>query len=97
MKCGTSRKILLDEKYFWISFHDDIALLFKAFLPYFFVFATLTFKNPFEEQNVAYLWESEEKVNQLLKIDGRPKLIDLLIKRQFSIMILSCNLTISCL
>ena len=40
---------------------------------------------------------TEEKVNQLLKIDGRSKLVDLQKKRQFSIMILSCSLTISCL
>ena len=84
-------------EYFWISFHDDIALLTKASLPHFFVF-TLTLKNPFKEQDVSYLWESEEKVNQLLKIDEISKLIDLLlIKRQFSAMILSSNLTNSCL
>ena len=67
------------------------------FLRYFLVFALLTFKNLFKEQDVSHLWESEEKVNQLLKIDGRSKLIDMLIKKQFLIMILSCNLTISCL
>ena len=83
----TSRSILLDEKYFWISSHDDIELLVKTSLPYFLVFTLLTFTNPFKEQDVLYLWESEEKVNQLLKIDGRSKLIDLLIKRQFLIMI----------
>ena len=94
---GTSRGILLDEKCFWISFHDDIALLIKASLPYFLVFTLLTFENSFKEQDVSYLYESEEKVNQLLKIDGTSKLIDSMIKRQFSIMILSCNLTISCL
>ena len=53
----------------------------------FLVFAILTFKNPFEEQDVSYHWEFEEKVSRLLKIDGRSKLIDLLIKKQFSIMI----------
>ena len=36
---------MLDEKYFWISFHDDTALLIKASLPYLFVFAISTFKN----------------------------------------------------
>ena len=94
---GISGSILLDEKYFWISFHDDIALLIKASLPYFLVFVLLTFKNPLKEQDVSYLWDSEKKLNQLSKIDGRLKLIDLLIKRQFSIMILSGTLTISCL
>ena len=88
---GTSGSTFLDEKYFWMSFHDDIALLTKASLPYFLVFTLLTFKNPFKEQDVSYLWASEETVNQLLKIDGRSKLIDLLIKRQLSIMTLSCN------
>ena len=94
---GTSRTTLLDKKYFWKSFHDDIALLTKASLPYILVFTLLAFKNLFKEQDVSYLWESEEKVNQLLKIDERSKLVDLLTKRQFSIRILSCNLTISCL
>ena len=72
-----------------------MTLLIKASLPYFLVSSLLTFKNPFKEQDVLYLRESEEKVNQLLKIDGRSKLIDLLIKMQFLIMILSHNLTIS--
>ena len=94
---GISGSIVLDEKYFWISFHDDIALLIKAFLPYFLVFTLLTFNNPLKKQDVSYLWDSEEKLNQLLKIDGRLKLIDLMMKRQFSIMILSGTLTISCL
>ena len=95
MKVGTSHSTLLNEKYFWILFHDDIALLIKASLTYFLAFAILTFKNPFEEQDFSqHLWESEEKVNQWLKIDRRSKLINLLRKRQFSIMILSCNLTI---
>ena len=51
LKVGTSRSILLDEIFFWFSFHDNIALLIKAFLPYFLVFALLTFKNPFEEDD----------------------------------------------
>ena len=85
---GTSHNILLDEKYFWIPFHDDnIALLIKASLqasvPYIVVFEILTFKNPSEEQDVSYLWDSEGNVNQLLKSDGRSKLIDLLIKTYF--------------
>ena len=95
LKVGTSRSILLDEKYFWISFHDDIALLIKASLPYLLIFTLRTFENPFKEQDVSYLWESEEKVNQLLRIHGRSKLIDLLKKSQFSTMVLSCKLTIS--
>ena len=74
-----------------------MALLIKASLPYFLVFAISTFKKPFEQQNISCLWESEKKVKQLLKIDGRSKLIGLLIKWQFLIMILSYNLTISCL
>ena len=85
---GASHSILLDEKYFWISLHDDLALLIKAFVPYILEFAILSFENPFKEQDVSNLWESEEKVNQSLKIDGRSKLIDILIKRQFSIIIL---------
>ena len=52
MKVGTSHSTLLNEKYFWILFHDDIALLIKASLPYFLAFAILTFKNPFEEQDI---------------------------------------------
>ena len=76
---GTSLSILLDENFFWISFHDDRALLIKASLPYLMVFTLLTFNNPLTEQDVLYLWESEEKVKQLLKIDGRSKLIDLMI------------------
>ena len=76
---GTSLSILLDENIFWISFHDDRALLIKAYLPYLMVFTLLTFNNPLKEQDVLYLWESEEKVKQLLKIDGRSKLIDLMI------------------
>ena len=76
---GTSLSILLDENIFWISFHDDRALLIKASLPYLMVFTLLTFNNPLTEQDVLYLWESEEKVKQLLKIDGRSKLIDLMI------------------
>ena len=73
--------ILLDEKYFGISFHNDTALLVRASLPYFLVFAILTFKNPLEEQYVSYLSQFEQNVNQWLKIDGRWKLIDLLIKK----------------
>ena len=97
LKLETSSSILLDEKYFWISFHDDMTLLIKAFLPYFLVLLILNFKNFFKQQDVSYLCESEEKENQWLKIDGRSNLIDLLIKRQFSIMILLCNLTILCI
>ena len=37
----------------------------------------LTCENSFKEQDVSYLSESEEKVNQGLKIDERSKLIDL--------------------
>ena len=66
-----------------------------ASLPYFFVFTVLTFNKPFEELEVSELCESEEKVNQLLKIGGRSKLIDLLINKQFSIIILSGSLMIS--
>ena len=72
--------ILLDEKYFWISFHDVMALLIKAFSTIFFGICNIKFKNSYEEQDVS---ESEEKVNQWLEIDGISKLIDLLIKRQF--------------
>ena len=43
------------------------------------VFTLLTFNNPLKERDVLYLCESEEKVKQLLKIDGRSKLIDLMI------------------
>ena len=86
LKDGTTHSILSNEKCFWISLHDDIALLIRASLPYFLVFA-ISFTNPFEEQGISYLWKSEEKVNQWLKIDARSKLIDLLIKRQFSIII----------
>ena len=42
--------------------------MIKASLPYLMVFTLLTFNNPLKEQDVLYLWESEEKVNQLLKI-----------------------------
>ena len=80
LKLGTLRGILLDEKCFWTSIHDDIALLIQVSLLYFLVFALLTFKNPFKEQDVSYLWESKKKVNQLLKTDGRSKLINLQIK-----------------
>ena len=76
---------------FWISFHDDIALLIRASLPNFLLFAILTYKNPFKEHDVSYLSESEEKLKQWLEIEKRSKLIDLLIQRPFSIMILSCN------
>ena len=76
---GTSISILLDENIFWISFHDDRALLIKASLPHLVVFTLLTFNNPLKEQDVLYLWGSEEKGNQLLKIDGRSKLINLMI------------------
>ena len=76
-------------------FHDDTALFVMASLPYFFVFTVLTFNKPFEELEVSELCESEEKVNQLLKIGGRSKLIDLLINKQFSVIILSGSLMIS--
>ena len=76
-------------------FHDDTALFAMASLPYFFVFTVLTFNKPFEELEASALCESEEKVNQLLKIGGRLKLIDLLINKQFSIIILSGSLIIS--
>ena len=52
-------------------------------LPYFLVFVILTFKNPFKEQDVLYLWEPEEKIKQWLNIDGRSKLINLLKKGSF--------------
>ena len=45
-------------------FHDDTALFVMASLPYFFVFTVLTFNKPFEELEVSYLCESQEKVNQ---------------------------------
>ena len=67
LKVGPSHSILLDEKYFCILFHNDIALLIKASLSCLLVFARLTFKNAFKEQDISYLWESEENVNQLLK------------------------------
>ena len=76
-------------------FHDDTALFVMASLRYFFVFTVLTFKKPFEKLEASELCESEEKVNQLLKIGGRLKLIDLLINKQFSIIILSGSLIIS--
>ena len=77
-------------------FHDNIALFVMASLPYFSVFTVLTFNKPFEELEVSQLSESEEKVNQWMKIGGRLKLIDLLINKQFSIIILSGGLIISC-
>ena len=55
LKVGTSHSILLDEKYFCILFHDDIALLIKASLSCLLVFARLTFKNAFKEQDISYL------------------------------------------
>ena len=60
LKNETSCSIQLDVKYFWISLHGDIALLIRAFLSYFLVFAILTFKNHFEKQDVSYQWKSEE-------------------------------------
>ena len=51
--------------------------MIKASPPYFLVLAMLTCENSFKEQDVSYLSESEEKVNQGLKIDERSKLIDL--------------------
>ena len=78
-------------------FHVDTELFAMVSLPYFFVFTVLTFYKHFEELEVSYLCESEEKVHQWLKIGGRLKLIDLLINKQFSIMLLSESLIIVCL
>ena len=60
LKVGISQSILLDEKYFGISFHDDIVLLIKASLSYFLVFTLLTFKNPLKEQ-ISHTYESLRK------------------------------------
>ena len=45
-------------------FHDYIALFIMASLPYFYVFTILTFNKPFEELEVSYLREFQQKVNQ---------------------------------
>ena len=94
---GTSRSILLNEKYVLILFYDDISPFIRASVTYLLIFPILSCKNSFEKECILYLWESDEKVNQWFKIYERLNVIDLLIRRQFSIMILSCNFTISCL
>ena len=67
-----------------------------ASLPYAFAFKILTFKKPFEDLDVSWFFESEEKVKMIEKLRGL-KLIDLLINKQFPIIILSGSLIISCL
>ena len=39
-------------------------ILIKASLPYLLIFEILTFKDPFEEQDVSYQREFEKSVNQ---------------------------------
>ena len=54
-------------------------------LPYLLIFEILTFKDPFEEQDVSYQREFEKSVNQWLKINERSKFVRF--TKQLSIMI----------
>lgn len=60
-------------------------ILIKASLPYLLIFEILTFKDPFEEQDVSYQREFEKSVNQWLKINERSKFVRF--TKQLSIMI----------
>ena len=65
-----------------------------ASLPYFLASTVLSFNKLYEELDVSLLSESEEKLKQWLKTDGRLNWIDLLINKHFSLRILSGGLII---
>ena len=79
---------------FWRLFSVFIALYITASLPFDFVLKDFTLSIPFSEHDVSYLFVSEEKSSQLLKMSGNWLFRDLLTKKQFSIEIFSGSLIV---
>ena len=65
-------------------------LILTEHLPYNLVLWGGTTMQPKLDQQVLWVWKSDERVNQLWKIVGRHLLKYLFIKRQFSKAILGC-------
>ena len=74
---------------FWILFHESTALTVIEYFPYLFVLKKSFIRLPCVELKVS-CW-SEEKLNQVLKIDGDKLFRDLLTNKIFSMQILSWN------
>ena len=61
-----------------------MALILTEFLPYSLVLWRGTIREPRLDQQVLWVWKSDERVNEFLKIVGRNLLKILFMKRQFS-------------
>ena len=68
-------------------FQNNIQIQTKAFFPYDVVWTLGIWRFPLEATNVWLLWEIDENVNQLVRIEGNLLLAYLFIKIQFSILI----------
>ena len=82
--------VFLEREYWlWVLFHVFVAILIKAPLPYVVAVTVGIFRWTLAANELSWLWQVEENVNQLLKMGSNLLLTYLLRKRQFSILILS--------
>ena len=86
--------MIIDKKYYFhlVSVNNSVHRQSQYWLSSFFILLWGgTTMQPKLDQQVLQVWKSDERLNQFLKIVGRHLLKYLLIKRQFSRVILSGN------